>query len=42
MKQKTNFDRYLEEQLKDPAFVKCCQNAGAVIPHARVYEGTAR
>ena len=28
MKRKTNFDRYLEEQLKDPDFVKRYQNAG--------------
>ena len=28
MKQKTNFDRYLEEQLKDPDFVKRYQKAG--------------
>jgi len=28
MKRKTNFDRYLEEQLKDPDFVKRYQTAG--------------
>jgi transcriptional regulator with XRE-family HTH domain len=28
MKQKTNFDRYLEEQLKDPDFVRRYQKAG--------------
>ncbi len=28
MKRKTNFDRYLEEQLKDPDFVRRYQKAG--------------
>ena len=28
MKRKTNFDRYLEEQLKDPVFVQRYQKAG--------------
>ncbi|MBU4462533.1 MAG: helix-turn-helix domain-containing protein [Proteobacteria bacterium] len=28
MKQKTNFDRYLEEQLKDPDFARRYQKAG--------------
>jgi len=28
MKRKTNFDKYLEKQLKDPDFARCYQKAG--------------